>query len=69
MVPSLLASSSIILTAHSTVGCSTGYMSDLRGDWPSLVNEAARTSSFAVELSALSEHELPGLVEYLHGAP
>lgn len=69
MVPALLASSSMILTAHSTVGCSTGYMSDLRGDWPGLVSEAARTSSFAVELSALSEHELPGLLEYLQRAP
>lgn len=59
----------MILTAHSTVGCSTGYMSDLRGDWPGLVSEAARTSSFAVELSALSEHELPSLLEYLQHAP
>ena len=69
MAPSLLASSSIILTAHSTVGCSTGYMTDLRDDWPGLVDEAARTSISAVELSALSEHELVGLLEYLNGAP
>jgi hypothetical protein len=69
MVPSLLASSSFLLASHSTVGCSTGYMTGLREDWPALVDEAARTSSFAIELSALSECELPGLVRYLQDAP
>ncbi len=69
MVPSLLASSSFLLASHSTVGCSTGYMADSREDWPALVDEAARTSSFAIELSALSERELPGLVRYLRDAP
>ena len=40
-------------------------MSDRRGDWGALCWDAARTSVFAVELAALSEDELPGLVEYL----
>lgn len=69
MVPTLLTSSSILLTAHPTVGCSTGFMAALRNDWPALVDEAAQLSSFAIELSALSEDELPGLAEYLRGAP
>lgn len=69
MVPSLLYSSSRILAAHTIVGCSTGYMTDSRGDWPALVERAAQTSSSAVELSALSEEELPGLLEYLADAP
>jgi hypothetical protein len=69
MVPSLLYSSSRALAGHSMVGCSTGYMTDKRGNWPALVDSAARTSSFAVELSALSEEELPGLLDYLAEAP
>src|SRR4051812_49826924 len=40
-------------------------MADRRGDWPALTWEALRTSVYAVELAALSEDELPGLVEYL----
>jgi hypothetical protein len=51
------------------VGCSTGYMSDMRGDWEALVERAAQTSSSAIELSALSEDELPGLVAYFASAP
>src|SRR4051812_14508986 len=69
MVPSLLTSSSLLLTDHPTIGCSTGYMTELRGDWNALVAAAACTSGFAIELSALSEDELPGLVEYLRAAP
>jgi hypothetical protein len=69
MVAALLATSSTLLTMHSTVGCSTGYMDELREDWDALVEEAAATSGFAVELSALSEEELPGLIAYLGGAP
>jgi hypothetical protein len=66
MVAALLASSSTLLSAHSTVGCSTGYMDELREDWDALVAAAAQTSGFAIELSALCEDELDGLVEYLH---
>lgn len=69
MVPSLLYSSSPLLAAQTIVGCSTGYMTDHRGDWATLVACAAETSSSAIELSALSEDELPGLLDYLSGAP
>jgi hypothetical protein len=51
------------------VGCSTGYMTESRNDWPALVADAARVSSAAIELSALSEEELPGLCAYLVDAP
>lgn len=54
---------------HHPVGASTGYMVDSRGDWPALLNKASRVSSFAVELTALSEDELPGLLGYLDSAP
>jgi hypothetical protein len=50
---------------HHPLGASTGYMADRRGDWPALVWQALRTSVYAVELAALSEDELPGLIEYL----
>ncbi len=40
-----------------------------RGDWATLVESALETSSFAVELAALSESELPGLLAFLDGAP
>jgi hypothetical protein len=40
-------------------------MTDHRGDWPRLVSEALEVSSFAVELSALSEQELPSLIDFL----
>ncbi|MEA2300316.1 MAG: hypothetical protein QOE44_851 [Solirubrobacteraceae bacterium] len=69
MVPSLLYSSSPLLAAHTMVGCSTGYMTDIRGEWAPLVDRAAQTSSSAIELSALSEDELPGLLGYLARAP
>jgi hypothetical protein len=44
-------------------------MDDARGDWPALVERASERSSFAVELAALGEPELPGLVRYLEGRP
>jgi len=56
-----------IVARHHPVGASTGYMQDLRGDWEAQVGEAWGVSSFAVELSALSEQELPSLAEYLAG--
>ncbi len=65
MVPALLNVPSPLVSRHLTVGCSTGYMVDSRGDWLRLVEQAAATSTLAVELSALSEAELPGLVEFL----
>jgi hypothetical protein len=57
------------MSPHLTVGCSTGFMHAQRGDWPGLVRQAAAQSSFAVELAALAEPELPGLVRYLDGGP
>ncbi len=40
-----------------------------RGDWLALVEEASRVSSFAVELTALGEDELPGLLSFLTEEP
>ena len=57
------------LLGHHPVGASTGYMSGLRGDWPKLIEEASRVSSFAVELTALGEDELPGLLSFLADEP
>jgi hypothetical protein len=54
---------------HHPLGASTGYMEDLRNDWPAMVDQALETSSFAVELAALSENELPGLLSFLADAP
>lgn len=54
---------------HHPLGASTGYMAEHRGDWDELVAEAMGTSSFAVELAALSESELPGLQAFLAAAP
>ena len=42
MVSTLFASSSDLLTTHPTIGCSTGYMDELREDWDGLVEAAAR---------------------------
>jgi sugar phosphate isomerase/epimerase len=44
-------------------------MQDLRGDWDAQVAAAWKVSPFAIELSALSETELPLLAEYLASAP
>jgi sugar phosphate isomerase/epimerase len=51
------------------VGISTGVFAGARGDWPELVAKACRISTFAVELSALSGDELPGLIAYLREKP
>lgn len=48
---------------------STGCMAELRGEWAELVEEAAAVNAFTVELAALSEWELDGLLGYLRGAP
>jgi hypothetical protein len=56
------------LFAHHPKGVSTGVF-ESRCNWERLVAEAAETSTFAVELSALSEDELPGLIAYLAAAP
>jgi sugar phosphate isomerase/epimerase len=51
------------------VGCSTGFFVDRRGDWPSLIDEATALSLRAIELAALSEDELPGLLAFLGDEP
>lgn len=58
-----------IVSLHHPVGASTGYMKDLRGNWKAQVAEAWTVSPFAIELSALSETELPSLRDYLAEAP
>jgi hypothetical protein len=56
------------LIARARVGTSTGYMTTLRGNWPRLVAAAEQLSTEAVELSALSVRELPGLLAFLTDA-
>jgi hypothetical protein len=68
MVPALLAESGVV-SQHHPLGASTGYMSGSRADWDAMVAEALETSTFAVELAALSEDELPGLEAYLAAGP
>jgi hypothetical protein len=53
------------LSAHHPVGVSTGYMEEARSDWGRLVDSAIRATPFAAELSALSEPELDGLIDFL----
>jgi hypothetical protein len=69
MVPALTTMRWPRVRDHMAIGASTGYMTDARGDWPRLVGLAAAASIVAVELSALSEPELPGLVDWLENAP
>jgi hypothetical protein len=57
------------LSAHHPTGISTGVFARARGDWRELVAKACRISTFAVELSALSGDELPGLIAYLRAKP
>jgi len=57
------------LADHHPIGISTGVFTASRGDWHTLVGAACKVSSFAVELSALSGDELPGLVRYLLRKP
>ena len=58
-----------ILRRHHPIGASTGYMKELRNDWPAQITEAWAVSPFAVELSVLSENELPSFRDYLATAP
>lgn len=54
---------------HHPLGASTGMLSGPRGDWAALADEALDTSVFAVELTALAEPELPGLLAWLAATP
>jgi hypothetical protein len=58
-----------IVSRHHPLGASTGYMGDLRGDWDAQVGVALEVSPFAIELSALSEPELPSLAHFLLTGP
>lgn len=58
-----------LLAGHHPIGVSTGVFDDLRGAWRQLVGEACGVSTYAVELSALSGEELPGLLAYLGAEP
>jgi hypothetical protein len=69
MVPALTKMRWPRVRDHLAVGASTGYMSGHRGDWDALARTAAEESLGAVELSALSEPELPGLVDWLDAGP
>jgi hypothetical protein len=51
------------------MGMSTGVFGDVREDWPELVARASAISPYAIELSALSGRELPGLLAYLNSEP
>jgi hypothetical protein len=53
------------IAKHHPMGASTGYLTELRGDWVRLLDAVARTSTFATELAALSEPELNGLRHFL----
>lgn len=65
VLPKLQPRRAIDVRQHHPLGTSTGHLTDQRGDWPALAWEALRTSVFAAELAALSEDELPGLLDYL----
>jgi hypothetical protein len=69
MVPALRALHWPKVRDHVAMGASTGYMSGLRGDWLAMVRLAADESIIAVELSALSEPELPALLAWLDERP
>jgi hypothetical protein len=57
------------LAGHLRVGCSTGFFVQHRGEWSALVDEASALSLRAIELAALSEDELPGLLAFLADDP
>jgi hypothetical protein len=64
MIPALMPTAADVI-GHRLIGASTGFMSDKYRDWPALVSRAIEVSTAAVELSALSESELPSLEAYL----
>lgn len=69
LVPALVADRSPV-AQHHPLGASTGMLATgAGGDWAALVEEARETSGWAVELAALAEPELPGLLAWLRDAP
>lgn len=69
MVSAITHTTSSRLGAHLRLGASTGFLRELEGEWPELVRRARAISTEAIELAALSETELPGLLAYLGGRP
>jgi hypothetical protein len=67
-LPAMSAIDELLELNAGLVGPSTGYMVGARGDWPRLVAAAETCSLDVVELSALSAHELPGLLRFLADA-
>ena len=67
----MVASPSVrsVLASHHPIGASTGYFTQLRGDWPAQVAAAHEVSSYAAELSALQVREFEGLLAYLELEP
>ena len=57
------------VAVHHPLGASTGWMDEQRSDWPALVDRALSVSTFAIELAALDEAELPGVEAYLRSRP
>lgn len=57
------------LCEHHPLGISTGVFAHGGADWDELAVRACRVSTYAVELSALSEVELPALAAFLAGRP
>ncbi|WP_205695922.1 TIM barrel protein [Conexibacter sp. SYSU D00693] len=68
MVP-VLAADRRPVAQHHPLGASTGWLDAPRGAWDRLADQALDTSVFAVELAALAEPELPGLLAWLRAAP
>lgn len=60
---------SAMLAMHHPIGASTGYLPGPRYDWSEMIRRACEVSTFAVELSALDERELPGLTAFLADRP
>jgi hypothetical protein len=68
MIPTMSEVEELLSANAGLVGPSTGYMAGARGDWPRLMTAAESCSLDVVELSALSAHELPGLLRFLSEA-
>lgn len=66
---SVLSPSRGLVAAHHPLGASTGIWSGARGDWEALARLAGETSTFAIELAALDEAELGGLIAFLGSGP
>ena len=69
MVAIAMAPPPHFLSEHHPTGLSTGIFADARAPWRTMVRDASRVSPFAVELSALAESELDGLLTFLAGRP